>query len=308
MKSSAGFWKRLWNDRAYMTMCLPMIVLMVMFSYIPMFGCVLAFKKFDFGLGIWSSPWVGFDNFQYLFLVKDTFLRMSRNTIMYYLLFTFFGTLTSVSIAIAIDTFRKKKFGRFYQSCMILPTFISISSVTIIVYALLRSKGGLINSLIVSMGGSKVNWYAEADAWPIILLLVYIWKNAGYSSVMYLSSLSGLDGQMFEAAELDGANEWQKIRYITIPSLVPMIVLMTLLGLGNILHSDTGLFYKVTMNTGTLYRTTQVIDSYILNSISKSSAFGPTAAASFFQSVFGCVLVVSTNLIVRRFAPENSLF
>lgn len=300
--------KRLWRDRTFLAMCLPMVVLMIMFSYIPMLGTVLAFKKFDFQLGIWKSPWIGFENFKYLTLVKDTFVRMTKNTILYYVIFTISGTVMNVSIAIAIDTFRRKKLGRFYQSCMILPTFISISAVTIIVYAILKTKGGLLNSILISMGGTKKNWYATPSAWYIILTLVYLWKNSGYGSVMYLSALSGVDHEMYEAADLDGADEWQKIRYITIPALIPMIVLMTLLGLGNILHSDTGLFYKVTMNTGTLYPTTQVIDSYILNTIVNSSNYGPTAAASLYQSVFGFVLVFTVNMITRRISPENSLF
>ena len=279
-----------------------------MFNYVPMTGLVLAFKKFNFSQGMYLSPWVGFDNFKVLFQTGDVAQRLFGNTILYYIIFTITGTIGNVMLAIGINEMVFKRTAKYMQSCMILPTFISYIAVSFIVYALLASKTGMINQLIVAGGGKSIPFYTKPQYWPLILTLVKIWKGTGYGSVMYLATLAGIDPNMYEAAEIDGANARQKMWYITIPSLIPMIVVMTLLGLGHFMHSDTGLFYQVTRNSGMLYKTTQVLDSYILNNVMNASDFGLTGAVSFFQSTVGCIMVVGTNLIVRRFSPESALF
>ena len=299
--------KNTWKHRALVLMALPAVILFLMFSYAPMFGLVLAFETFDYQL-VFNSPWCGFDNFRYIFLVGDTFWRITRNTVGYYILFTITGTIGNIALAIGINEFVAKRAGKFFQSCMILPTFISYIAVSFIVYACLKSQTGLLNRIIIAFGGKSVNFYIDAQKWPIILLVVNIWKNIGYGSVLYLSVLTGIDPALYEAASLDGANAWQKMWYVTLPMLVPMVVIMTLLGLGSIMHSDTGLFYQVTRNSGALYKTTQVLDSYVLNAIMTSANFSTTAATTFYQSVIGSVMVIGTNCIVRKFAPENALF
>ena len=187
---------------------------------------------------------------------------------------------------------------------MIIPIFISYTAVQFIVYAYLNSDTGLINNLL----GIRVRWYMEAKYWPAILTIVRMWSGVGYGSVLYMSVLAGIDTQLYEAAEIDGANKWQQIRHVTLPSLVPMISIMLLLSVGGMMHSDTGLFYQVTRNSGTLYPTTQVLDSYVLNAIFTSSNYGFTAAATFFQSVVGTALILLANGIVRKLGPENALF
>ena len=299
--------KNTWKHRALVLMALPAVILFLMFSYAPMFGLVLAFKKFDYQL-VFNSPWCGFDNFRYIFLVGDTFWRITRNTVGYYILFTITGTIGNIALAIGINEFVAKRAGKFFQSCMILPTFISYIAVSFIVYACLKSQTGLVNRLIIAMGGKSHNFYLEANKWPVILLIVSTWKGIGYGSVLYLSVLTGIDPALYEAASLDGANARQKMWYITLPMLVPMVVIMTLLGLGSIMHSDTGLFYQVTKNNGALYKTTQVLDSYVLNSIMSGTDYSATAATTFYQSVIGSIMVIGTNCIVRKFAPENALF
>ncbi len=299
--------KNTWKNRELCLMALPGVLIMILFSYVPMYGLILAFKKFDFTL-VFKSPWCGFDNFRYIFLVGDTFWRITRNTIGYYLIFTLTGTIGNVMLAIGINEFAKKRAGKVMQSCMILPTFISYIAVSFIVYAGLKGDTGLINRLIVSMGGKSINFYMEAGKWPLILVLVNLWKNIGYGSVLYLSVLTGIDQEMYEAADLDGANARQKMWYITLPMLIPMVVVMVLMGLGNIMHSDTGLFYQVTKNSGALYSTTQVLDSYVFNAVMPASNYSTTAATTLYQSVIGCIMMVVTNLIVRKVAPENALF
>ena len=289
-------------------MAMPAVILLVLFNYIPMTGLILAFKNFDFSLGLYKSPWCGFENFRYLFLVGDTFWKITRNTVGYYIAFTVIGVVTEVLIAIGINELVFKKAGKIMQSIMIMPTFISYVAVSYIVYALLRPNIGMIPQMLTSMGAKAPNFYMTKEYWPFILIIVNTWKNAGYGSVLYLATLTGIDPELYEAASLDGANVWHKMRYITIPMLSTMIVIKVLLGLGNIMHSNTGLFYQVTRNMGPLYDTTQVLDSYVLNSIMTSVNYGASSATTFYQSVVGLIMVVSVNLIVRKISPEHSLF
>lgn len=296
--------KNLWKHRAYVIMSLPVVLILIFFAYIPMAGIILAFKKFDYTLGIWNSPWCGLDNFGFLISSKKIFLNMTKNTLLYYLIFTVVGTFLNITLAIAIDQCVFKKVGKAMQSIMIVPVFISYAAVQFVVYAYLNSSNGMINEMF----GLSTKWYMEAKYWPFILTIVKIWNSVGYGSILYMSVLSGIDQEQYEAAQIDGAGKWKQIKYITIPSLIPMVTIMLLLSVGGIMHSDTGLFYQVTRNSSMLTETTQVIDSYILNSIFTSSNFGFTAAASLFQSVIGTILIVVSNLFVRKMAPENALF
>lgn len=308
LKSRNSFGKRLWKDRTLVLMALPAVVLLIMFNYIPMTGLVLAFKKFDYKLGLYASPWNGLDNFKQLFLVGDTFWRMTRNTVGYYILFTAVGTVCQIALAIAVHELVFKKFSKTVQCILILPTFISAVALRYIVSSMLQLEVGVVNKLIVNLGHEQINFYLQPKYWPMILTIVNTWKGTGYGSVLYLSVLAGIDGELYDAAMVDGANTWQRIRYITLPCLIPMVSIRLLLGLGGIMHSDTGLFFEVTKNTGALYPTTQVIDSYLLNAINNASAYGQTAAATFYQSVVGCIMVVGVNLIVRKISPDDALF
>lgn len=308
LKSRNSFGKRLWKDRTLVLMALPAVVLLIMFNYIPMTGLVLAFKKFDYKLGLYASPWNGLDNFKQLFLVGDTFWRMTRNTVGYYILFTAVGTVCQIALAIAVHELVFKKFSKTVQCILILPTFISAVALRYIVSSMLQLEVGVVNKLIVNLGHEQINFYLQPKYWPMILTIVNTWKGTGYGSVLYLSVLAGIDGELYDAAMVDGANTWQRIRYITLPCLIPMVSIRLLLGLGGIMHSDTGLFFEVTKNTGALYPTTQVIDSYLLNAINNASAYGQTAAATFYQSVIGCIMVVGVNLIVRKISPDDALF
>jgi multiple sugar transport system permease protein/putative aldouronate transport system permease protein len=266
----------------------------------------MAFKDFNYNDGIWGSPWKTplLGNFTFLTASKDLFVEMTSNTLMYYVIFTLLGTFLNVLLAICIDQLVFKKLGGALQSILIIPIFISYAAVQFIVYAYLASDTGMINHRF----GISTRWYSEAKYWPLILTIVKMWNSVGYGSVLYMSVLAGVDQQLYEAAQIDGANKWKQIKHITIPSLIPMVTVMLLLSVGNIMRSDTGLFYQVTRNSGTLYSTTQVIDAYVLNAIFKNSNFGFVAATSFFQSVVGLLLMLLANFSVRKIAPENALF
>lgn len=303
-----SFLKKMWQDRTLVLMVLPAVIMLIMFNYIPMSGLVLAFKKFNYSLGLYKSPWVGLENFRFLFVMGDTFWRITRNTILYYFAFTIVGTIVEVAIAIAINELVLKRASKLIQSIMIMPMFLSWVAVRYIVDAMLAYDSGVISNFICNLTGNNINFYMQPEYWPLILVIVNLWKTAGYGSVLYLSALSGIDPQLYEAATIDGANRRQERRYITIPMLSSIIIVKTLLGLGSIMHSETGIFYQVTKNIGSLYSTTQVLDSYLLNAIQTSTNFSTTAAATLYQSVIGLILIIVVNAIVRRISPENAMY
>ena len=289
-------------------MALPGFIFMLMFSYMPMVGLIAAFKDFDYTLGLFGSDWCGLQNFQLLLESKGTTIRIIRNTVLYWCLLTGVGTVMNVTIAILIYECTSSRFGKYSHMVMIFPTFVSWIAISYIAKAFLNDGNGMINSILTSMGMDEVAWYLTPKYWPVILLIVHIWKGCGYGSVIYLSALSGIDTSLFEAAELDGATKWQKTRFITLPMLKSMVSINILLALGGIMHSNTGLFYQVTRNTGILYSTTQTIDAYIMNAMTTGNDVGSTAAIALFQSVVGCFMVVFVNWLVRRRDEENALF
>ncbi len=303
------FFRNTWKHRAHVVLALPVFLILFFIMYVPMTGLILAFKNYNFTDGIYRSPWAdmyGFYNFKSLLVSKDIFFRMTRNTVLYYLLFTAVGTFLNVTLAIAIDQFVFKKVAKTMQTLMIVPVFISYAAVTFIVAAIVSDNGPLVHLFPALQGVASVE--TGAQNWPWILLITKIWKDTGYGSVLYMSVLAGVDSELYEAAEIDGANKWRRIWHITLPSLIPMITVMLLLSVGNVMRSDTGLFYQVTRNVGKLYPYTQVIDSYILNQIKTGSNFGFTGAASLFQSVVGLLLMLFANWMVKKIEPENALF
>ncbi len=299
-----SFWQNTWKHRAHVILALPVFLVLFFIMYVPMGGLVLAFKTFDYSKGIWASPWCGLDNFKFLIASKSTFITMTRNTILYYIVFTSIGTFLNVVLAIAIDQLFFKRAGKIMQTIMIIPVFVSYAAVQFIVYAFLSTDTGILNNTF----GMTTRFYTNASLWPYILTIVKIWKDTGYGSVLYMSVLAGIDSELYEAAEIDGAGRWKRILHITLPSMVPMITVMLLLSVGNVMRSDTGLFYQITRDSGILYPTTQVIDSYVLHAIFSSSNFGFTAATSFFQSIVGLLMMLFANWMVRKIQPENALF
>ena len=304
-----GFLQNTWDHRALLMMAMPVIILLILFNYVPMFGSIVAFKKFNYQDGIWGSPWVGLDNFKFLFNMPSLTWRLIRNTVGYYLLFTLIGTVCNVALAVALNECRNKMFAKISQTLMIMPMFISYIAVSYIVSCFLDPQKGMINSWLVSAGQEGILWYYEAKYWPVILAVVKVWKGTGYGAIIYLSALAGMDQELFEAAQIDGASKWQQIRYITLPLLIPTVSIVTLMGVASIMTSDTGLFYQVTKNSSMIYETTQTIDTYVLTTITSGATnFGPSSAVSFFQSIVGGVACVVSNAAVKRVDPDSALF
>lgn len=288
-------------------MALPAIAYLLINNYLPYVGLSIAFKKVNFRDGVWNSPWCGLDNFKFLFSSPDAF-RITMNTILYNLVFIFTGLIGSVATAILLAELRGSGSRKFFQSSFIVPYLVSMTVVGYIVYAFLDPRLGLVNKLLEMLGKDTVEWYVESKYWPYILVFVNFWKNTGYSSILYLASITGIDQSLYEAAALDGSSRWQRIRYITLPSLVPLMVTLTLLNVGRIFYADFGLFYQVPMASGMLQRTTEVIDTYVYRMLIISGDIGRSSAAGFYQSIVGAILVVVSNLFARKVSPENALF
>lgn len=288
---------------------LPVIILLALFSYWPMFGIILAFKNYKIPKGIFGSDWVNpiFKHFEFFLGSQDAF-RVTRNTLGLNLLFILAGTLCAVAFAILLYEIKKATYVKVYQTFAIIPTFLSWVAVSYIVYGLLDTEKGLINQIIRLFGGENVPWYTSPTYWPIILTIVYVWHNVGIDCIVYYASLMGIDEELYEAAELDGAGKWQKIRYISIPHLKPIVIMMTILAVGKIFRADFGLFYNVTRNVGQLYPTTDVIDTYVFRALMVKGNFGMSSAAALIQSVVCLITIVATNAIVKKIEPDNALF
>ena len=306
------FVKTLRENLIFFLMVLPGAAWLILFFYIPVLGNVVAFKDYHItGEGfidsVMKSKWVGFDNFKFLFSSKDAYI-ITRNTVLYNLAFIFLGLIVSVGIAIIFSEMRSKRLVKVFQTSMLFPYFLSWVIISFFTDAFLNVDKGLINHILTSLGMKGINFYTEVAIWPALLLFLGIWKGFGYSSVMYYATIMGIDPTYYEAATVDGASKWQRIRNITIPQLASLITVLTILAVGNIFRADFGLFYQIPHNAGALYSVTNVIDVYVYNGLTKSGDIGMTAAAGLYQSVVGLVLVLISNIIARRIDKNAALF
>ena len=287
-------------------MSLPGVLLLVVFNYLPMIGIVIAFKDYNPNLGIWGSACNGLDNFKFFFTSQDA-ARTIRNTLMYSSSFLVLDLICAVGLALMFYNLRSRRALKFYNTVVILPRFMSPVIIAFIVYIILNPSYGLLNQLIIALGGSKIQWYSNSKYWPAILTITHIWQTVGMNCIIYYASLMSLDDSLLEAARLDGANKWQETWHVVIPHLIPVMVISTILGLGSLFQGDFGLFYQVPKDVGLLYPTTDVINTYTYRAL-QSGSFGKSTAVSLFQSTMGCLMVLITNGIVRKVSPENSLF
>lgn len=288
-------------------MVIPGLVYLIINNYIPMFGLVIAFKQYNVQQGIFGSAWVGFQNFKFLFSTGDAFI-ITRNTLGYNFVFIVAGTIVSIAIAIMLNELRARSASQAYQSVILMPYLISMVIVSYLVNAFLSVDTGMINRILTSIGLKEISWYTEPKYWPFILVIVSLWKNSGYTCVIYLASVVGINKEYYEAAMLDGASRWQQIIKITIPLIRPTIIIMVVLAIGRIFRSDFGLFYQVPLNSGMLFKTTNVIDTYVYRGLMEIGDIGMSAAAGLYQSVVGFALLILSNLYIRRIDPDSALF
>lgn len=307
--------KKRWSkDDTQLTLLgLPTFIWFVLFSYLPMFGLIIAFKNYKISPGhgfIYSlirSQWVGLKNFKF-FIESKSFIILLRNTVLYNLLFIILGIVIPVTLAIMISSIYSRRKSKVYQTMMFFPHFMSWVVVSYFVYAFLNPEMGLMNIILKSLGKEGIMWYSAPKYWPYILIIMQVWKTAGYSMVVYLASITGIDKTLYEVAVIDGASKYQQAKYITLPLLKPIVIMMFILNVGKIFYSDFGLFYQVTQRVpASLYNTVSTFDTYIYNALQTNTPIGKTSATAMFQSIACCITILLANYIVSKIDEESAI-
>ena len=287
-------------------LAIPGIILLLIFNYMPMGGLVIAFKNYVYSKGIFGSEWNGLENFKFFFTSQDAW-RITRNTVGYGVLFIVLGIVTGVGLALMLYEVRSRRALKIYQTSMILPSFLSWVIIGYITYIFLNTNEGVINRILLSLGFEKVEWYNDPKYWPFILSIVRVWQSIGMGSLVYYASLMGIDTEILEAAQIDGATKGQQIIHILIPELSSVICIMLIMNMGTVIKGDFGLFYQIPRDIGVLYPATDIIDTYVFRGV-RNSNFSISAAVGFFQSFVGLFMVVITNHIVAKIEPDNAMF
>jgi putative aldouronate transport system permease protein len=288
-------------------MCVPALILVALFNYFPMFGLLMAFEHYMPMSGFFHSQWVGLDNFKFFITSQDVW-NVTRNTIGYNLSIIIVTTVCSVALALCLYEITGKFRIKVYQTIMFIPYFLSWVVVAYVGYAFLNEGYGVLNNLLQSMGFAPVSWYSQLSAWPYILILASTWKNIGFLTVVYYSALMSVDSELFEAAAIDGATKLKSVWHIALPSIIPVITIMTLMSLGRIFYSDFGLFWYLPQQSGMLFPVTDVIDTYVYRTLKVIGNLGMSSSVNFFQSVLGLITIVFFNFLARKIDKDSSLF
>jgi putative aldouronate transport system permease protein len=307
-KQKRGFLWELKNHRTLLVMLLPACIYFIIFSYIPMAGIYLAFTRFSHRTGLFRSPFVGLDNFRQLVL-PGTLAYLTKNTILYNLAFIFIGNFLQVSVAIALSRLSLPGFKRTCQSIMFLPYFVSYVIIAAFSYALFNTGTGVFTVFVRNhLGNPDFAPYASPEIWKYIIVIVYLWKSLGYGTVIYLAAITGISDEYYEAAQIDGASVSQQIRYITIPLLVPTFIILLLLSIGGILRGQFELFFQLVGNQGQLFQATDILDTYVFRVLRISFNVGLGTAAGLYQSIFGFILIMTVNYLIKRKHEDYALF
>ena len=306
-KSELTFWQKVVRYKTLLLMCVPAVVFFFMFNYMPLPGIWVAFVKYNYRDGIFGSKFVGLQNFEFL-ATSGKLLDLTKNTILYNIAFILLGNFLAVFVAILLNEMQSKMFKKVSQTIMFLPYFISQVLVGILVFNLLNYDTGFVNGILTSLGLEKWQPYSDPNVWPVLLVIIYLWQQTGYNSVVYFASIMGIDGEMMEAAKVDGANGFQRIRYIILPSLKPTIVILLLFALGGIVKGNFGLFYNIVGTNPILYDTTDIIETYVYRATMTDFNFMTASAVGLYQSVVGFAIVMVVNYVVKKIEPDYSLF
>jgi len=305
------FLTRLRLNKELLILSIPGGIWFLLFAYLPLFGVVIAFKKFrisgSFFTSLIKSEFVGFDNFKFLFSSGDAWIIV-RNTVLYNLSFIILGIVLPVIAALLLNELRNKGMAKIYQSSLFLPYFLSWVVVSYCLFAFLNPEKGYFNTILQNFGLNEVSWYSEKKYWPFIIIFMSQWKGIGYNTVVYLASICGIDRTYYEAAVLDGASKWQQVKYITMPMLKPVITILLIMSVGGIFKADFGLFYHLPKDSGPLYPVTNVLDTYIYRALKTNGEIGMSSAAALFQSTVGFIMIMIANKIVSKIDSDNALF
>lgn len=308
LKQKRNIWKEIKTHKILILMCLPAIIFFIVFNYCPLPGVYIAFTNFNYAKGIFGSDFIGFANFDFL-ISSNKLLMLTRNTVLYNLAFIIFGNLLQITVAVLLNEVAAKWFRKVTQTLMFLPYFISAVLVGLIVYNIFNADFGLIPSLINNLGGEAMSFYSTTWIWPIIIVLVNLWQGTGYGAVVYFATICGMDTGIMEAAEIDGANRWQRIRYITIPGLKSIAIILILFSIGSILKGNFGLFYNIIGPANSLLMPyTDIIETFVYRAMMNQQNFAQASAVGLYQSIFGFIIVMLANTIVKKVDPEYALF
>lgn len=305
--TKVSFLTKLKRNKTLLLMTLPVIIFFLIFSYLPMPGIYLAFIKYNYGQGIFKSPFVGLENFRFL-VQSGQLANITINTVLYNLAFILLGNCLQIFVAILLNEVSSAKFKKTTQTIMFLPYFISAVIVGLLAYNILNFDYGFLNVLLRNFGLEPISAYSTPMAWPFIIVLINLWQGVGYGSIVYFAQITSIDAEVVEAAAIDGVNAFQKIRYIIIPWLKPTFIILLLFSLGGVLKGNFGLFYNLVGNNSTLFPTTDIIETFVFRALMVNFNFSMSSAVSLYQSIFGCGLVLFCNWSVRKIDPEYSLF
>jgi len=306
-RKKEGFLYELNKNKVMFLMIAPVLIYFIIFSYLPMVGVYFAFTRFNFNDGLFGSPFVGLENFKYLF-TSGTLLKLTKNTLLYNLTFIFLGNSLQILVAILLSRVGSRVFKKLTQSLMFFPYFVSFVIVQAFLYTMLDSNTGMITHIVKSMGVETFNAYSTPGIWKYILVLVYLWKWVGYGTVIYLAALTSISDEYYEAADIDGATILQQIRYITLPLLMPTFIILLLLAIGHILRGQFEMFYQLIGNNGLLYDATDILDTYVFRTLRVTFDLGIGTAAGLYQSLFGFVMIMVVNYIIRKKNDDYALF
>ncbi len=302
-----GFFSEIYLNRYLYALAVPGMLFLIVFAYVPMSGHLLAFKDYSVVKGIFKSSWSGLENFKFFFGSPD-WLRVTFNTIFLNGLFIVFGLSLAILIALFLNEIKSLTIKKFSQSIIFLPYFISWMAVSFMLYSLLNTSDGLINRVLLSVGVEKLQWYNEAGYWRAILTIIYVWKQAGYYSIIFLAAITGISSEQYEAATIDGANRFQQIIHITLPLISPTVIILALLAVGRIFYGDFGMIYSLVGDNGALLPTTDVIDTFSYRALRQLGNFSMASAVVLYQAVMGMVTIIIFNSISKRIDPESGLF
>ncbi|MCL2400102.1 MAG: ABC transporter permease subunit [Defluviitaleaceae bacterium] len=286
-------------------MMLPGAIWLLLLRYLPMAGVVIAFQNYrphppnpTMINNILNSRFVGLENFRFIF-ATDIAWRFIRNTLAYNAVFIVLTTVFAIALAIALSEITKKFIAKLYQTLMFFPFFISWVVVSYFVFAFLSPTHGTFANVS--------NWYMDPWGWPVILTSAHLWKSLGFTCIIYLAAITGVDHGQYEAAAIDGASKWNQIWSITIPNIRPMIIIMFILAVGRIFNADIGLFYNVPLNSGPLFPVTDVVDTYVLRAF-QTLSMGMATAVGLFQQIIGFICIMTANAIVRKVDSDSAIF
>ncbi|MDR3121769.1 MAG: ABC transporter permease subunit [Clostridiales bacterium] len=306
-KKKDGFMKELKRNRVMFAMLIPAAVYFLLNNYLPMAGIYLAFTKFNFVGGIFGSPFVGLENFRFL-AASGKLLELTVNTLTFNIMFILSDHILQITFAILLSRLANRFFTRVTQSIMFLPYFVSFVILNVIVYNVFNYEVGFLNNLLRAFGQEPFNAYNTPAVWRFILLALHVWKGVGYGTVVYLAAITGISTELYEAAEIDGANVFSQIRYITLPMLVPTFIILLLMSLGRIMRGQFDLFYQTVGNVGTLYSVTDILDTFVYRALRLEFDVGMGTSAGLYQSVFGFVIIMLANAAIRKYESDYALF